>query len=102
MNFLLELSLKELHSRGELYQPHPPSQQDFEPWHESERSAHDQFSNIVFIMPEVQQLGRKVRKIKGHEAERQRKYCANVFYCMKRTIDARLSGWQPSKLENFQ
>lgn len=81
---------------GERYQPHPPSQRDFEPWHESERSAHDQFSNLVFIMQEAQRLGRTFRKIEGHEAERQRKYCANVFYCMKRTIEARLAGWQPS------
>ena len=78
------------------YKLDPPSASDFAPWHEADRSAHDQFLNLVCIMQETQRLGRDFRKIEGHEAERQRKYCVNVFYCMKRTIEARLAGWQPS------
>jgi hypothetical protein len=76
------------------YKMRPPSACDFEPWHESERSAHDQFSNLVFIMLEAQQIGRVFRKIKGHKAERQ--WCAETFRNSRRLIEARLAGWQPS------
>jgi hypothetical protein len=76
------------------YKLGPPSSSDYEPWHESERSAHDQFSNLVCIMQEVQRLCRDFRKIEGHEAERQ--WCAETFRNSRRLIEARLAGWQPS------
>jgi hypothetical protein len=76
------------------YKLGPPSASDFTPWHESERSAHDQFSNLVCIMQETQRLGRDFRKIEGHEAERQ--WCAETFHTSRKLIKARLAGWQPS------
>jgi hypothetical protein len=90
IGFLQSLSLG---NPAERYKPHPPCPRDFEPWHESERSAHDQFSSLVCIMQETVRAGRSLRNVKGVEAEYE--WVCDVFRCMKQTIKARLAGWQP-------
>jgi hypothetical protein len=80
------------------YRLHSPSASDFAPWDESERSAHDQFSNLVCIMQEAQQICRELCKTKGHKAERQ--WCAETFRNSQKLIEARLAGWQPRSKGN--
>lgn len=86
-------------SAGERYTLGPPSQSDFAPWdEESNRYGFDYLAALTRTLQAAVQLGRALRNVNGHDAERRR--CADTIVNAQKLIDARLASWRPQNKGN--